>query len=34
MSDPAAVLDPASLRGLSEEALDERLRGFANTHIA
>jgi hypothetical protein len=34
MSDPAAVLDPASLRGLSEEALDERLRAFANAHGA
>jgi len=34
MSDPAAVLDPVSLRGLSEEALDERLRAFANAHAA
>ena len=34
MTDPAAALDPASLRGLSEEALDERLRAFANAHGA
>jgi hypothetical protein len=34
MTDPAAVLDPASLRGLSEEALDERLRTFASAHGA
>jgi hypothetical protein len=34
MTDPAAALDPASLRGLSEEAVDERLRAFANAHGA
>jgi hypothetical protein len=34
MTDPAAGLDPESLRGLSEEALDERLRAYANTHGA
>jgi len=34
MTDPAAGLDPGSLRGLSEDALDERLRAFANEHGA
>jgi len=34
MTDPAAGLDPESLRGLSEEALDERLRAFANARGA
>jgi len=34
MSDPVASLDPASLRGLSEDVLDERLRAFANQHGA
>jgi len=34
MTDPAAALDPGSLRGLSEDALDERLRAFANEHGA
>jgi hypothetical protein len=33
MSDPAS-LDPGSLRGLSEEALDQKLRAFANNHGA
>ena len=33
MSEPAS-LDPGSLRGLSEEALDEKLRAFANEHGA
>jgi len=30
MTDPVTSLDPASLRGLSEDVLDERLRAFAN----
>jgi choline dehydrogenase-like flavoprotein len=36
MTDPAAALDPASLRGLSEEAVDERLRfhGIAALRVA
>ena len=34
MTDPVASLDPASLRGLSEAALDETLRAFANEHGA
>jgi len=34
MSDPVASLDPASLRGLSEDVLDEKLRAFANEHGA
>jgi hypothetical protein len=34
MTDPAAALDPASLQGLSEAALDERLRAFASAHGA
>jgi hypothetical protein len=34
MSEPAAGLDPQSLRGLSEDALDEKLRAFANEHGA
>ena len=34
MSASAAGLDPQSLRGLSEEALDEKLRAFANEHGA
>jgi hypothetical protein len=34
MTDSAADLDPASLRGLPEDALDERLRAFANAHGA
>jgi len=34
MSDPAASLDPASLRGLSEDVLDDTLRRFANEHGA
>src|SRR5947199_387764 len=34
MTDPAMALDPGSLRGLSEDALDERLRAFANEHGA
>jgi len=34
MTDPAASLDRGSLRGLSEEALDEKLRAFANAHGA
>lgn len=34
MTDPAAPLDPASLQGLSEAALEERLRAFANAHGA
>jgi len=34
MSEPVASLDPASLRGLSDEALDEKLRAFANEHGA
>jgi len=34
MTDPATGLDPESLRGLSEEALDERLRAFANARGA
>jgi hypothetical protein len=33
MSEPAS-LDPGSLRGLSEKALDEKLRAFANEHGA
>jgi hypothetical protein len=34
MSEPVASLDPASLRGLSEDLLDEKLRAFANEHGA
>lgn len=34
MSDPVASLDPASLRSLSEDVLDEKLRAFANEHGA
>ena len=34
MTDPAAALEPASLRGLTEAALDETLRAFANAHGA
>jgi hypothetical protein len=34
MSDPVASLDPASLRGLSDDILDEKLRAFANQHGA
>jgi len=34
MTDPVASLDPASLRGLPEDVLDERLRAFANEHGA
>jgi hypothetical protein len=34
MTEPVADLDPASLRGLSEAVLDERLRAFANAHGA
>jgi hypothetical protein len=34
MTDPVADLDPATLRGLSENALDERLREFATAHGA
>jgi hypothetical protein len=34
MTDPVADLDPASLRGLSEDVLDERLRAFATAHGA
>src|SRR3989454_579170 len=34
MTDPVARLDPASLRGLPEDVLDERLRAFANEHGA
>jgi len=34
MTDPVTSLDPASLRGLSEDVLDERLRAFANEHGA
>ena len=34
MSDPVASLDPASLQGLSEAVLDEKLRAFANEHGA
>ena len=34
MSASAAGLDPQSLRGLSEEAVDEKLRAFANEHGA
>ena len=34
MSDPGASLDPASLQGLSEAVLDEKLRAFANEHGA
>jgi hypothetical protein len=32
--DPVADLDPASLRGLSEDVLDQRLRAFATAHGA
>jgi hypothetical protein len=34
MTEPAASLDPASLRGLAEDVLDSRLRAFANQHGA
>jgi len=34
MTDPVASLDPESLRGLSEDVLDETLRTFANAHGA
>ena len=34
MTDPVADLDPALLRGLSENDLDERLRAFATAHGA
>ena len=34
MTDPVASLDPASLRGLSEDVLDAKLRAFANEHGA
>jgi hypothetical protein len=32
MSEPVTSLDPASLRGLSEAVLDQKLRAFANEH--
>jgi len=34
MTDAAASLDPATLRGLSEASLDEKLRAFGNEHGA
>ena len=34
MTDAADSLDPATLRGLSEAALDAKLRAFGNEHGA